>query len=102
MRNRRISTKNTTSRKLGKNPKSSTFYHEFERGITMKEPRRAQAYIPIQNRKGKVSKRAPKGLQKSPKRAPKITKKEKQDRQQKALRNHAKPSIHTTKDSYKT
>jgi hypothetical protein len=33
--------------------------------------------------------------------APKITKKEKQEEQQEHLRNHAKPSIHTMKDSYK-
>jgi hypothetical protein len=34
-------------------------------------------------------------------RAPKITKKEKREEQQEHLGNHAKPSIHTIKDSYK-
>jgi hypothetical protein len=33
--------------------------------------------------------------------APKITKKEKREEQQEHLRNHAKPSIHAMKDSYK-
>jgi hypothetical protein len=33
--------------------------------------------------------------------APKITEKEKREEQQEHLRNHAKPSIHTMKDSYK-
>jgi hypothetical protein len=33
--------------------------------------------------------------------APNITKKEKPEEQQEDLRNHAKPSIHTMKDSYK-
>jgi hypothetical protein len=35
------------------------------------------------------------------KKAPKITKKEKQEEQKEHLRNHAKPSIHAMKDSYK-
>jgi hypothetical protein len=33
--------------------------------------------------------------------APKITKKEKREEQQEHMRNHAKPSIHAMKDSYK-
>jgi hypothetical protein len=33
--------------------------------------------------------------------APKITEKEKREEQQEHLRNHAEPSIHTMKDSYK-
>jgi hypothetical protein len=33
--------------------------------------------------------------------APKITEKEKLEEQQEHLRNHAKPSIHIMKDSYK-
>jgi hypothetical protein len=32
---------------------------------------------------------------------PKITEKEKREEQQEHMRNHAKPSIHTMKDSYK-
>jgi hypothetical protein len=39
--------------------------------------------------------------QKYHEKAPKITKKEKWEEQQEHLRNHAKPSIHTMKDSYK-
>jgi hypothetical protein len=35
------------------------------------------------------------------KKALKITEKEKREEQQELLRNHAKPSIHTMKDSYK-
>jgi hypothetical protein len=38
---------------------------------------------------------------KSQEKAPKITKKEKQEEQRERLRNHAEPSIHTMKDSYK-
>jgi hypothetical protein len=38
---------------------------------------------------------------KSQEKGPKITEKEKQEEQQERLRNHAKPSIHTMKDSYK-
>jgi hypothetical protein len=37
----------------------------------------------------------------SKKKAPKITKKEKWEEHQQALRNHAKSSIHTMKGSYK-
>jgi hypothetical protein len=37
---------------------------------------------------------------KSKKKAPKITKKEKQEEHNQALRNHAESSIHTVKDSY--
>jgi hypothetical protein len=38
---------------------------------------------------------------KTQEKAPKMTKKEKQKEQQEHKRNHAKPSIHTMKDSYK-
>jgi hypothetical protein len=38
---------------------------------------------------------------KTQEKAPKITKKEKWEEQQEHMRNHAKPSIHTMKDSYK-
>jgi hypothetical protein len=56
-----------------------------------KEPRRVQAYIPHQIPKRKVSK-PPQEIRQE--RAPKITKKEKQERHIQALRNHAKSSIH--------
>jgi hypothetical protein len=39
--------------------------------------------------------------QKFQEKAPKITEKEKREEQQEHLRNHAKPSIHTMKDSCK-
>jgi hypothetical protein len=39
--------------------------------------------------------------QKFQEKAPKITEKEIREEQQEHLRNHAKPSIHTMKDSYK-
>jgi hypothetical protein len=53
------------------------------------EPRRVHAYIPHQIPKKKVSKR-PQEIRKE--KAPKITKKEKQERH---MRNHAESSIHT-------
>jgi hypothetical protein len=40
-------------------------------------------------------------LTKIPRKSSEIAEKEKRDEQQEHMRNHAKPSIHTTKDSYK-
>jgi hypothetical protein len=59
-----------------------------------KEPRRVQAYIPHQIPKRKASKPPHKNHQE---RAPKITKKEKRDRHNQALRKHAESSIDTMK-----
>jgi hypothetical protein len=63
-----------------------------------KEPRNVQAYTPHQIPKIKASKTLQENRQE---RARKITKKEEWEQHHKALRNHAKSSIHTTKGSYK-
>jgi hypothetical protein len=56
------------------------------------EPQRVQAYIPPQNPKEEGLKIASK---KSPRKAPKITKKEKWERHIQGLRNHVESSIPT-------
>jgi hypothetical protein len=57
-----------------------------------KEPQRIQAYIPHQIPKRKASKSL---LENCQEKAPKITKKDKQEQHIQALRNHAESSIHT-------
>jgi hypothetical protein len=62
--------------------------------INRKETRRFQAYIPHQIPKRKASKLP---QEKHQERAPKITKKEKGERHNQALRNHTESTIHTMK-----
>jgi hypothetical protein len=83
--------KNTKNPRTPKTPKSSPFTHGYWRGIKGKEPRRVHTYIPHQIPKRKVLKTLKEIHQE---RAPKITKKNKQEQHIQALRNHAKSSIH--------
>jgi hypothetical protein len=67
-------------------------------GITRKRTTKSSCIHPQPNSQGRGLKTTTRKL---PRKAPKITKKKKRDRQQKALRNHIESSIHTKKGSYK-
>jgi hypothetical protein len=66
--------------------------------ITKKKGTPTSCVIP---KKNPAKKHLQKLLTKIPRRALKITKKGKRERQQIALRNHVESSIHVKKDSYK-
>jgi hypothetical protein len=91
-RNRRNPAKNTSNPRTRKTPQSSPFTHRFGRGITAQ--RRVPTNFPHQIPKSKVPKTPQENHQE---RAPKITTKNNREQHDKALRNHAKSSIHTTK-----
>jgi hypothetical protein len=91
-RNLRNPAKNYSNPRTPKTPKSSPLTHGFGRGIKGKKPRRVPTYFPHQIPKSKVWKTHQENHQK---RAPKITTKNNREEHNKALRNHAKSSIHT-------
>jgi hypothetical protein len=88
---RRNPAKTSSNPRTPKTPKSSPFAHRFGRGIKRKKPQRVHAYIPHQIPKRKVSKTLQENHQKM---TQKITKKNEQEQQIQALRNHTKSSIH--------
>jgi hypothetical protein len=83
------------SRKLGKPQNWTPLLRDLGGESQEKEPQRVHAYTPHQIPKRNVSKPPQENRQEK---APKITKKEKQERHNQVLRNHAKSSIHIMKD----
>jgi hypothetical protein len=77
---------------------SVPFLTGLERESKGKDTRRVHPYIPQQIPKKTASKSLQENCQEK---APKITKKEKREEHNQALRNHVESSIHTIKGSYK-
>jgi hypothetical protein len=74
----------------------------FEESRSSTKRHKALTYDPLKEiRRETPSNRRIERRTKIAKKARKITKKEKREEQQEHMRNHAKPSIHTMKDSYK-
>jgi hypothetical protein len=93
-RNRRNPSKNTSNPRTRKTPKLSHFSHGFGRGITAQRTTKGSHKFPPSNPKSKDPKTP---QEKHQERAPKITTKNNLEQHNKALRNHAESSIHTTK-----
>jgi hypothetical protein len=93
-RNRRNPSKNTSNPRTRKTPKSSPFTHGFGRGIiAQKTTKGSHQFAPIKSPRA----RSKNTQKKHQERAPKITTKNNREQHNKALRNHAESSIHTTK-----
>jgi hypothetical protein len=90
-RNRRNPAKNTSNPRTWKTPKSSPFTHGFGRGITTQRTTKGSQKFPPSNPQEQ-------GPEKHQEKALKITTKNNREQHNKALRNHAESSIHTTKD----
>jgi hypothetical protein len=90
-RNRRNPAKNSSNPRAPKTPKSSPLTHGFGRGITSQRTTKGSHKFPPSNPKSKVPK-TPQEIHQE--RAPKITTKNNREQHNKALRNHAKSSIH--------
>jgi hypothetical protein len=93
-RNRRNPAKNTSNPRSWKTPKPSPFTHGFGRGTTAQRTTKGSHKFPPSNSQEKGPENNPR---KTPKRALKITTKNNREQHNKALRNHAESSIHTTK-----
>jgi hypothetical protein len=91
-KNRRNPAKNSSNPGTPKTPKSSPLTHGFGAESKAKEPRRVHTNFPHQIPKSKVLKTHRENYQE---RSPKITTKNNWEQHNKALRNHAKSSIHT-------
>jgi hypothetical protein len=93
-RNQRNPAKNTSNPRTWKTPKSSPFTHGFGRGTTAQGTTKVSHKFLHQIPKSKVPKTPQEQHQE---RALKITTKNNREQHNKALRNHAESSIHTTK-----
>jgi hypothetical protein len=97
-RNRKSTLKNTFPWKPPKTHKSKPFRRVFWIKITMTRGTRSSYVTSNKNSSKKHPKTSPRKFQEK---APKITKKEKREEHNQALRNHAESCIHTMKGSYK-
>jgi hypothetical protein len=93
-RNQGTPAKSTTNPRTQETPKSSTFTHEFGRGITTQRTTKGSHKFPHQIPKRKVPKTTQRNHQE---RAPKITTRNNRGKHIQTLRNHAESSIHETK-----
>jgi hypothetical protein len=94
MRNRRNPAKNSSNPRTLKTPKSSPLTHRFGRGITAQRTTKGSHKFPPSNPQEQGPEKPQENHQE---RAPKITTKNNREQHNKALRNHAKSSIHATK-----
>jgi hypothetical protein len=93
-RNRRNAAKNSSNPRTPKTPKSSPLSHGSGRGITAQRTTKGSHKFPPTN----PQEQGPENTQENhQERAPKITTKNNREQRNKALRNHAVSSIHTTK-----
>jgi hypothetical protein len=93
-RNQGNPAKSTPNPRTQETPKSSTFTHEFGRGITAQRTTKDPTNFPHQIFKRKVPKTTQRNHQE---RAPEITTKNNRGKHIQTLRNHAESSIHETK-----
>jgi hypothetical protein len=93
-RNQGNPAKGTSNPRTQETPKSSTFTHEFGRGITAQRTTKGSHKFTPSNPQEKGPENNPKKHQE---RAPKITTKSNRGKHIQTLRNHAESSIHETK-----
>jgi hypothetical protein len=93
-RNRRNPAKNTSNPRTRKTPKSNPFTHGFGRGITAQRTTKGSHKFAPSNPQEKGPKNNPRN---TPRKGSEITTKNNREQHNKALRNHAESSMHSTK-----